>query len=150
MFNIDKYNSPSKLIIFFFHIHFSFFLYKNKPYKTGLSRLWEPGFLQRKKNFIALTINPSYAKIFTVFGRLLESRMLHKGSWVAKLLGTHLSIQVHKKVKLLRRDNWQIICHWQLKVQRKGIACLLFHSEKDQIRLVKGSKILKDPVLICS
>ena len=31
--------------------------------------------------------------------------MLHKEAWVAKLLGTHLSIQVHKKVKFSRRDN---------------------------------------------
>ena len=66
-----------------------------------------------------VSFNPLTAKIFTVFGRLLESRMLHKEAWVAKLLGTHLSIQVHKKVKLLRRDNWQIICHWQLNGQRK-------------------------------
>ena len=33
---------------------------------------------------------------FTVFG-LLEDRVLHKEAWVAKLLGTHLSIQVHKR-----------------------------------------------------
>ena len=31
--------------------------------------------------------------------------MLHKEVWVAKLLGTHLSIQVHKKVKFSWRDN---------------------------------------------
>ena len=31
--------------------------------------------------------------------------MLHKEAWVAKLLGTHLSIQVHKKVKFSWRDN---------------------------------------------
>ena len=45
-------------------------------------------------------INPFSARIFTVFGHsLLEDRVLHKEAWVAKLLGTHLSIQVHKKVK---------------------------------------------------
>ena len=31
--------------------------------------------------------------------------VLHKEAWVAKLLGTHLSIQVRKKVKFSRRDN---------------------------------------------
>ena len=31
--------------------------------------------------------------------------MLHKEALVAKLLGTNLSIQVHKKVKFSRRDN---------------------------------------------
>ena len=36
---------------------------------------------------------------------LLEDRVLHKEAWVAKLLGTHLSIQVHKKVKFSWRDN---------------------------------------------
>ena len=30
--------------------------------------------------------------------------MLHKEAWVGKLLGTHLSIKVYKKVKFLRRD----------------------------------------------
>ena len=44
--------------------------------------------------------NPLTARIFTVFGQsLLEDRALHKEAWVATLLGTHLSIQVHKKVK---------------------------------------------------
>ena len=51
---------------------------------------------------ISNVLNPLTARIFTVFGhfaRLLEDRALHKEAWVAKLLGTHLSIQVHKKVK---------------------------------------------------
>ena len=44
--------------------------------------------------------NPLSARIFTTFGHsLLEDRVLHKEAWVAKLLGTHFSIQVHKKVK---------------------------------------------------
>ena len=30
---------------------------------------------------------------------LLEDRVLDKDAWLAKLLGTHLSIQFHKKVK---------------------------------------------------
>ena len=40
-------------------------------------------------------INPLTARIFTVFGHnLLEGRVLHKEVWVAKLLGTHFSVQV--------------------------------------------------------
>ena len=35
----------------------------------------------------------------------IEDRVLHKEAWVAKLLGTHLSIQVHKKLKFSWRDN---------------------------------------------
>ena len=46
-----------------------------------------------------IIINPLTARIFTVWHSLLEDRALHKEAWVAKLLGTHLSIQVHKKVK---------------------------------------------------
>ena len=53
-----------------------------------------------------LTFNPLSARIFTVFGHsLLEDRVSHKEAWVEKLLGTHLSIQVHKKVKFSRRDS---------------------------------------------
>ena len=53
-----------------------------------------------------MVINPLSARIFTVFGHsLLEDRVLHKEAWVTKLLGTHLSIQVHKKVKFSWRDN---------------------------------------------
>ena len=44
-------------------------------------------------------LNPLTARIFTASGHsLLEGRVLHKEAWVAKLLGTHLSIQVNKKV----------------------------------------------------
>ena len=44
--------------------------------------------------------NPLTTGIFTVFGHgLLEGRVLHKEAWVAKLLSTYLSFQVHKKVK---------------------------------------------------
>ena len=52
-----------------------------------------------------LILNALSVRIFTVFGRLLKNRVLHKEAWVAKLLGTHISIQVHKKVKFLWRDN---------------------------------------------
>ena len=45
------------------------------------------------------------ARVFTVFGHsFLEDRMLYKEAWVTTLLGTHLSIQVHKKVRFSRRD----------------------------------------------
>ena len=51
-------------------------------------------------NCIGAYLNPLTARIFTVFGHsLLEDRALRKEAWVVKLLGTHLSIQVHKKVK---------------------------------------------------
>ena len=39
------------------------------------------------------------------FGRLFEDRVLHKEAWVATLLGTHLSMQDHKKVKI----SWLVI-----------------------------------------
>ena len=46
--------------------------------------------------------NPLSARIFTDFElRLLESRVLHKGAWVATLLG----VQDYKKVKFQGRDN---------------------------------------------
>ena len=44
-----------------------------------------------------ITFNFLTARIFTVFGQSV--------TWVTKLLGTHLSIQVHEKVKLSWRDN---------------------------------------------
>ena len=65
--------------------------------KVFLSLIW---------GVFSVTVNPLSARIFTVFGHsLLEDRVLHKEAWVAKLLGTHLSIQVHKKVKFSWRDN---------------------------------------------
>ena len=46
------------------------------------------------------TINSLSASIFNVFGlRLLEGRVLHKGAWIATLLGILLGVQDHKKVK---------------------------------------------------
>ena len=50
----------------------------------------------QNKIYLVILFNPLTARIFTVFGHsLLEDRALHKEAWVAKLLGTHLSIQVH-------------------------------------------------------
>ena len=47
--------------------------------------------------------DPLIVRIFTVFGHsLLEERVLHKEVWVTKLLGIHLSIQSHEKVKFLK------------------------------------------------
>ena len=58
------------------------------------------------RDFSSMAVNPLSASIFTVFGHsVLEDRVLHKEGWVAKLLGTHLSIQVHKKVEFSRLDN---------------------------------------------
>ena len=55
---------------------------------------------------LAYCINPLTARAFTLFEHsLLENRVLHKETWVAKLLGTHLSIKVLKKVKFSWRDN---------------------------------------------
>ena len=51
-------------------------------------------------------VNPLAARIFTDFGlRLLEGRVLHKGAWVATLLGTLLGVQDYKKFKFPGRDN---------------------------------------------
>ena len=47
-------------------------------------------------------LTPLSARIFTNF-RLLEGRvLLHKGAWVATLLGTLLGVQDYKKVKFPR------------------------------------------------
>ena len=35
---------------------------------------------------------------------LLEGRVLHRGAWVATLLGTLLGVQDYKKVKFPERD----------------------------------------------
>ena len=47
----------------------------------------------------------------------LEDRVLHKEAWITTLLGTHLSIQVHKKVKFSWRDNSFLAV--------KGLTCTL-------------------------
>ena len=58
------------------------------------------------------SFNPLSARILTDFGlldkRLLEGRVLHKGAWVAALLGTLLGVQDYKKVKFPLRDNWSL------------------------------------------
>ena len=47
-----------------------------------------------------MMINPLSAGFFIDFGiRLLEGRVLHKGAWVATLLGALLGVQDYKKVK---------------------------------------------------
>ena len=59
--------------------------------------------------FHCSTFNPLSARVFTIFGHsLLEDRVLHEEAWLAKLLGTHLNIQVHKKVKSWR-DNSPLV-----------------------------------------
>ena len=50
-------------------------------------------------------INRLPVRIFSVFEHnLLEDGVLHKGAWVATLLGTHLRMQDHKKVKFPGRN----------------------------------------------
>ena len=61
-------------------------LYKNKK-------------IVKKVTFMLFEFNPLTVRIFTVFGRLLEGRVLHKEAWVAALLNHPGPIQVHKKVK---------------------------------------------------
>ena len=75
-------------------ICYSIFLVKQTPLMSKLLSI-----------FFYLIINPLSGRIFTVLDSSLEDRVLHKEAWVAKLLGTHLSIQVHKKVKFSWRDN---------------------------------------------
>ena len=56
--------------------------------------------LQISQGFFAKNLIHLSTRVFTIFRHsLLGDKVLHKEAWVAKLLGTHLSIQVHKKVK---------------------------------------------------
>ena len=72
------------------------------------------------------SFNPLSVRIFTVFGRsLLEDGVLHKEAWVEKLLGTRLSIQVHKKVKFSLRDNSSLALKG-LKQEKLSILYLLY------------------------
>ena len=71
--------------------------------------------------------NPLSARIFTVFGQsLLEDRVIHKEAWVAALLGTHLSVQVHKKVKFLWRDSSSLA----IKGSKNRYFCALLRRRK--------------------
>ena len=48
-------------------------------------------------------LNPLTARNFNIFEHsLLEDRLLHKGAWFAKHIGTHLSIQDR-----IKRSNFQ-------------------------------------------
>ena len=89
-------------------IKFSDLAVQMRPHRIAYLRLLGRPYtlLYVRRSVGRLTINPLSARIFTTFGHsLLEDRVLHKEAWVAKLLGTHLSIQVHKKVLFSRRDN---------------------------------------------
>ena len=56
-------------------------------------------------NMSFVIFNPSSARIFIDIGlRLLEGRVLHKGAWVATLLGTLHGVHDYKKVKFQGRD----------------------------------------------
>ena len=80
---------PPLFFLYIFLQHLKF-IYNNVITQTSTYKIsWS--------KYLYLTLS---ARIFTVFGHIvLEDRVLHKEAWVAKLLGTHLSIQVHKKVK---------------------------------------------------
>ena len=54
---------------------------------------------------IPVLLSLNYHDFHCFWYSLLEGRVLHKAAWVAKLLGTHISVQVHKKVKFSWRDN---------------------------------------------
>ena len=48
-------------------------------------------------------LNTLSARIFTDFGlRILEGKVLHKGAWIATLLGTLLEVQDYKKCQIFR------------------------------------------------
>ena len=53
-----------------------------------------------------MALNPLSARIFTDFGLFwsLEGRVLHKGAWIATLLGILLGVQDYKRVKFSGRD----------------------------------------------
>ena len=76
-------------------MHFQYKNWKSNSKKIGSIFIW----YHHK-----VPLNPLTARIPTVFGHLLEDRVLHKEACVAKLLGTHLSVQVHEKVKFSGRD----------------------------------------------
>ena len=109
-YNYTKNFSKQYNIYFFWKITVHYYTYDIQEYFGGnifgVIKIFVPKFhirlsiLSRKKLLKNLEVNPLTDRIFTVFGHsLLEDRALHKEAWVAKLLGTHLSIQVHKKVK---------------------------------------------------
>ena len=60
--------------------------------------------------------------------------MLHKETWVAAFLGTHLSIQVHKKAQFSRRDIFFLVVkglNKSMKIVKKVTIFILFDSLKD-------------------
>ena len=94
-----------------------------------------------------MEVNPLSARIFTVFGHLLEDRVLHKEAWFTKLLGTHLSIQVHKKVKFSWRDNSPLA----LKGLTKHLIVYEKYHEQDGHKgFLKNRKIFLDFVILNS
>ena len=62
-----------------------------------------------------LVISLVYPLPFHCFWSLLEDRVLHKEAWVAKFFGTHLSIQIHKKVKFSGRDKSSLVVKGLIK-----------------------------------
>ena len=70
-------------------------------------------------------------------------RVLHEEAWVAKILGTHLSVQVHKKVKFSRRNNSTLVIkgvNKNIKIVKKSHNFHIFwYSLNKNIKIVKWS-----------
>ena len=71
----------------------------NKSYEYKV----QSNFHTKKKMKKILTLSLPGFSLF--LDSSLEDRVLRKEAWVGKLLGTHLCIQAHKKVKFSWRDN---------------------------------------------
>ena len=94
-------------------------------------------------------INPLSARIFTVFGRLLKDRVLHKEAWIAKLLGNHLSIQAHKKIKFSWRDNSPLALKG-LSANVENLDNIVYTIPKYTTASLNSTKYLAGEVLVCS
>ena len=70
---------------------------------------------KKKSQFSYFIAKPLELPWFSLFLdiSLFEDRVLHKGAWVAKLLGTRLTIQDKKKIKFLGLDISSTFCPTQ-------------------------------------
>ena len=91
--------------------------------------------------------NPLRARIFTDFGlwSLLEGRVLHKGAWIATLLGTLLGVQDYKKVRFPGRDISSLAVKGLNKShesqRRKIINAIYYFYRHNPAILIKAKKI---------
>ena len=128
---MDKYKTRQTTLIN------SYFIYLLNTFKRGMTKSEDPGKYYNKRVSecriaaqvfffpIFYFFNPLRARIFTDFGlwSLLEGRVLHKGAWIATLLGTLLGVQDYKKVRFPGRDISSLavkglISHKSLKEER--------------------------------